>query len=132
MTIRNKYKSNSLKMKMVDQLNNKIFPKRLTLTSLLIIAAFQSYSQSNSATIINTEIAPATVTDISVIDSASILKKIAIIDDHINAINIKTQHINSNPEEKIQAENAGWFTQMEKIKGDLILQKNDLLKLIGK
>lgn len=59
-----------------------------------------------------------------------IAKKIQQIDSHINSINIKTNDILNNPEQKIIAETEGWFEDMKATKERLESKKQALLKLL--
>lgn len=57
-------------------------------------------------------------------------KRIAQIDSHLNSIQIKWDFILEHPEEKEVAEEKGWFDDMNRIKNELIEEKNRLLDLL--
>lgn len=61
-----------------------------------------------------------------------IAKKIQQIDSHINSINIKTNDILNNPEQKAIAEKEGWFEDMKATKERLEVKKQILLETLEK
>lgn len=63
-------------------------------------------------------------------EKLSIENKIKQIDSHINSINIKTEYILKNPEEKKIAEEQGWFEDMKATKEKLELKKKELQKIL--
>ena len=95
-----------------------------TVVTLIFVMLFSSvlFSQTeNSAT--NSEVQEP-------IDTVAILRQISAIDDHLNAIVIKSNYINNNPEEKALAETTGWFAQMATITSELIIKKSLLQEKI--
>jgi hypothetical protein len=56
--------------------------------------------------------------------------KIKQIDSHINSINIKTEYVLKNPDDKKVAEEQGWFEDMKATKEKLELKKKELQKIL--
>ena len=65
-------------------------------------------------------------------DGTYYLSDIAKIDKHLDAIQLKANIINNNPEEKALAEANGWFEQMEETKMQLTTQKALLQEKLDK
>lgn len=56
-------------------------------------------------------------------DDAYYLKEIEKINNHLAAIQIKTDYVNADPAEKAIAESEGWFVDMENVKNQLLQKK---------
>lgn len=52
-----------------------------------------------------------------------IINRINNIDTHIKAIDTKVEHVSNDKIKKAKAEKEGWFTDMQKIKNELKLEK---------
>ena len=55
-----------------------------------------------------------------------VLKQIAQIESHLAAIETKRNYILANPQEKILAEEQGWFETMSKVEEELLSKKEKL------
>lgn len=101
------------------QKESQIVKQILFVSLFSFLSSFYSYAQSN------VEEGTVNVSNSSEpVDTVAIQQKIKAIDDHINAINIKTNYINNNPEEKALAESNGWFVEMANIKSELLVKKS--------
>jgi hypothetical protein len=72
-----------------------------------------------------------TKTQIMSTDTISIQSRIAAIDSHIQAIDIKVSYVSGDQEQRDRAKKIGWFDQMEKNRKELSLEKlklEDMLK----
>lgn len=65
--------------------------------------------------------------DSSLINSTTIINRINNIDAHIKAIDTKVAYINSDQTKKEKAEKDGWFTDMQRIKEELIMERTLLM-----
>lgn len=63
-------------------------------------------------------------------ERVAIENKIKQIDSHINSINIKTEYVLKNPDDKKVAEEQGWFEDMKATKEKLELKKKELQKIL--
>ncbi len=64
-------------------------------------------------------------------DTTAIKFRIAAIDSHIKAIDIKVSYVSGDQEQRDRAKKIGWFDQMEKNRKELSLEKlklEDMLK----
>ena len=59
-------------------------------------------------------------------DEEYLTNEIAIVDNHIKAIDFKVENISSDPSKKSKAEQDGWFKQMNDIKVSLQSKKGKL------
>lgn len=62
----------------------------------------------------------------SSLDTSAIVSKIAAIESHIKAIDLKVAYVNGDQEQRERAEKMGWFEQMSRIKSELIEEKTSL------
>lgn len=110
---------NTFYMNHTIQKESQIVKQILFVSLFSFLSSFYSYAQSN------VEEGTVNVSNSSEpVDTVAIQQKIKAIDDHINAINIKTNYINNNPEEKALAESNGWFVEMANIKSELLVKKS--------
>ena len=67
----------------------------------------------------------------SISEEKSISEQIALIDEHLNAIQQKWDYIMSNQELIEQAEKSDWFKQMSAVKEQLLAQKKQLMEKLN-
>ncbi|MBD3637322.1 MAG: hypothetical protein HUJ25_08225 [Crocinitomicaceae bacterium] len=109
-----------------------------TLLFVITFVSGVSYAQQTNGTVqkvpVNTtskEFPPNTAEHDSLkavkIHNDSIDNQIDVIDQQINAIDTKWDWVMNNPEQKLIAEEEGWFDQMTINKQELLLQRQQLL-----
>lgn len=107
-----------------------------TTTLLLLLFLNGLHAQQNQAKVIqknvvlinNEPVQPISgiSTTIPTKDTNAIVTKIAAIESHIKAIDLKVAYVNSDQEQRERAEKMGWFEQMSRIKSELIEEKTSL------
>lgn len=109
---------------------------KLTFTILCVCFITFCHAQQNQSkaikknvVLINNEaVQPisGTSTQMASTDTNAIHAKIAAIDSHIHAIDIKVAHVSSDQDQRERAQKMGWFDQMEKTRKELTLEKMEL------
>lgn len=96
---------------------------------LFLITSHEVNAQTTSASLKSPQ-PESTIINPKPVNEQEILNQIAQIDSHLASIEIKRNHVSSNPTEKALATEQGWFEDMKKIEKSLLKKKNELKKLI--
>ncbi len=109
---------------------------KLTFTILSFCFVGCYYSQQSEAkaikknvVLINNEaVQPisGTTPQIAFTDNNALKARIAAIDSHVHAIDIKVKYVSSDQDQRERAQKMGWFDQMEKTKKELTIEKMEL------
>lgn len=101
-----------------------------TILILIGLLVYSQYSVGQTNTMKVSQSSSNQANEISPEKKKEAQKRISQIDAHLNSIEIKRNYILEHPEEKDLAEQQGWFDDMDRIKNELIAEKERLQKLL--